>query len=105
VANKSEAEIVLIIVSEQVDRTVVAFSSAGRPRELQLRMRVVYRVTDRLGIELSPPQEIAQSRDISVSESEALAFARAEEFALNDMQRDIAQQIIPRLRTVRLPAP
>jgi LPS-assembly lipoprotein len=68
-------------------------------------MRVAYRITDGFGIELVAPQEIAQTRDISVSESEALAMTSAEDFMRNDMNRDIAQQLIRRLRAVKLPAP
>jgi LPS-assembly lipoprotein len=101
----TEAEVVVLVVSQSVQRSIVAFSSAGRPREIQLRMRVTYRITDRFGVELSAPQEITQTRDISVSESEALAMTSAEEFMRNDMSRDIAQQLVRRLRAVKLPTP
>jgi LPS-assembly lipoprotein len=96
-----DAQAVLIVMSQSVDRTIVAFSSAGRPREIQLRMRVMYRVTDGFAVELSPPQEISQTRDITVSESEALAMTSAETFMIDDMQRDLAQQLIRRLRAIR----
>jgi LPS-assembly lipoprotein len=105
VEKPTEAEVVLIVAAQTLERSVVAFSSAGRPREIQLRMRVAYRITDGFGIELVAPQEIAQTRDISVSESEALAMTSAEDFMRNDMNRDIAQQLIRRLRAVKLPAP
>jgi LPS-assembly lipoprotein len=105
VEEPTKAEVVLIVVSQNVERSVVAFNSAGRPREIQLRTRVAYRITDGLGIELAPPQEISQTRDISVSESEALAMTSAEDFMQNDMSRDIAQQLVRRLRAVKLPAP
>lgn len=100
-----EAQVVLIVTNQILDRSVVAFSSAGRPREIQLRMRVAYRITDGFGVELTAPQEISQTRDISVSESEALAMTSAEDFMKNDMNRDIAQQLIRRLRAVKLPTP
>jgi LPS-assembly lipoprotein len=96
-----EAQVVLMVMSQTLDRTIVAFSSAGRPREIQLRMRVMYRVTDGVAVELSPPQEINQTRDITVSESEALAMTSAESFMTDDLQRDIAQQLIRRLRAVK----
>ena len=69
---------------------------------IQLRMRVTYRITDGLAIELSSPQEISQTRDVSVTESEVLAQPAAEAFVREDMQRDIAQQLIRRLRAVKL---
>jgi LPS-assembly lipoprotein len=105
VEKSAESEVVLELISQSVNNTVIAFNSAGRPREIQLRTRVVYRITDRFGVELVPPQELSQTRDISVSESEALALANAEEFMKNDMNRDIAQQLVRRLRAVKLPAP
>lgn len=98
-----EAEVILTVAPPVLERTVVAFSSAGRPREIQLRMRVGFRVTDRYLVELGPPQEITQYRDVSVSESEILALSNAESFMVNDMHRDIAQQILRRLRAVQLP--
>ena len=96
------AQVVLIVTSQQLDRTVTAFNAAGRPREVQLRMRVTYRITDGLAIELSSTQEIVQIRDVSVTESEVLAQPAAEAFLREDMQRDIAQQLIRRLRAVKL---
>ena len=96
------AQVVLIVASQQLDRTVTAFNAAGRPREVQLRMRVTYRITDGLAIELSSTQEIVQIRDVSVTESEVLAQPAAEAFLREVMQRDIAQQLIRRLRAVKL---
>ena len=101
IQNQVEAEIVLIIMSQTTDRTVTAFSGAGRPRELQLRMRTTYRITDGFAAELSSPQEISLTRDISVTESEALAQTSAEAFMQEDMQRDTAQQLIRRLRAIK----
>ena len=98
------AQVVLIVASQQLDRTVTAFNAAGRPREVQLRMRVTYRITDGLAIEISSTQEIVQIRDVSVTESEVLAQPAAEAFLREDMQRDIAQQLVRRLRAVKLPS-
>lgn len=98
-----DSEVILTVAPPVLERTVVAFSSAGRPREIQLRMRVSFRMTDRYLVELGPPQEIIQHRNVSVSESEILALANAESFMINDMHRDISQQILRRLRAVQLP--
>lgn len=99
-----DAEVILTVPAPILERTVVAFSSAGRPREIQLRMRASFRITDRFLVELGPPQEITQYRDVSVSESEILSLANAEAFMVNDMQRDVARQILRRLRSVQLPS-
>lgn len=103
-SKRLDAQVVLTVISQQVDRTVVAFSAAGRPREIQLRMRVAYRVNDGFGSEISSPLEITQTRDLSINEAEFLAIGSAEAFMIEDMQRDIAQQLVRRLRAVRLPS-
>ena len=103
-SKKIEAQVVLTVTSQQVDRTVVAFSAAGRPREIQIRMRVAYRINDGFGVELSGAQEIVQFRELSINEAEFLALSGAESLMIEDMQRDIAQQLVRRLRAVRLPS-
>lgn len=99
-----EAQVVLIITSQAVERAVVAFSAAGRPREIQLRMRVSYRVNDGYAVEIAGLQEISQTRDLSISDTEVLAIGSAEAFILDDMQKDIALQLVRRLRALRLPS-
>lgn len=99
-----EAQVVLIIASQTLERTVVAFSAAGRPREIQLRLRVGYRVNDGYAVEIVGLQEISQTRDLSISDTEVLAIGGAEAFIIDDMQKDIAQQLVRRLRAVKLPS-
>ncbi len=104
-ANKTtEAQVVLTVLSQTVERTVVAFSAAGRPREIQLRMRVTYKVNDGYAAELVSLQDIVQTRDLSINEAEVLASGNAEAFMIEDMQRDIAQQLVRRLKAIRLPS-
>jgi LPS-assembly lipoprotein len=103
VTESAQAQVILTVLSENIERAVVSFSAAGRPREIQMRMRIVYRVTDRFLVTLSPPQEISQTRDISVNENEALAMANAEAFMQQDMERDLTEQLIRRLRAIRPP--
>ncbi len=103
VNDAAQSQVILTVMAENIERTVVSFSAAGRPREIQMRMRIVYRVTDRFLVTLTPPQEISQTRDISVSENEALAMANAEAFMQRDMERDLTEQLIRRLRAIRLP--
>lgn len=99
-----EAQVVLVVTAQTVERTVVAFSAAGRPREIQLRMRVSYKVNDGYAVEIVGLQEISQTRDLSISDTEVLAVGSAEAFIMDDMQKDIAQQLVRRLRAVKLPS-
>ena len=99
-----EAQVVLVITAQAMERTVVAFSAAGRPREIQLRMRVSYKVNDGYAVEITGVQDITQTRDLSISDTEVLAVGNAEAFIVDDMQKDIAQQLVRRLKAVKLPS-
>lgn len=103
VEKTTDAEVAVTVQRQWTERTVVGFNAAGRPREIQLRLRVIFKFSDRYGVDISSLQEIALAREFSLSEAEALASAATEAFMLEDMQKDIAYQIVRRLRAVKLP--
>ena len=96
----SQAQVVLDILQEQREKTVVGVRSSGQVREFQLRIRVKFRVRNREGDELTPPTEIVQQRDMSFSESAVLAKEAEEVLLYRDMQSDIVQQLMRRLATI-----
>ena len=95
------AEAVLDLLSEQHERVVVAFNSAGQVRELQLRLRVNFKLRTRTGEEPIGPTELLQTRDVSYNETQALAKEAEEALLLRNMQTDIVQQLLRRLAAVR----
>lgn len=95
------AEAILDILSENRDRVVVATDSAGLVRELQLGLRVRLRLRTPAGKELIGPTEIALQRDISYSETNALAKEGEEQLLYRDMQNDVVQQILRRVAAVK----
>ena len=96
----SAAQVVLDILQEQREKTVVGVSSSGQVREFQLRIRVKFRVRTSSGQELVPDSEIVQKRDISFNESAVLAKETEEGLLYRHMQSDIVQQILRRLATL-----
>jgi LPS-assembly lipoprotein len=96
----TQAQVVLDILQEQREKTVVGVNATGQVREFQLRIRVRYRVRTPQGKELTPETEIVQKRDISFNESAVLAKEAEEVLLYRDMQRDIVQQLLRRLATV-----
>jgi Rare lipoprotein B len=72
-------------------------------RELELRLRVQFRLRTPTGVELIPPTELLQKRDISYSESIALAKEAEEALLVRNMQTDVVQQLMRRLAAVRMP--
>ena len=67
------AEAVLDLLSEQRERAVVGLNASGQVRELQLRLRIRFRLRTLDGTALIPDTELLQQRDISYSETIALA--------------------------------
>lgn len=95
--------VVLTVLTDQRERSVVGQTAAGQVRELQLRARLRFRlVTDR-GVPLLDETELLLERDISYTETAALAKEAEEALQYRDMQRDIVQQVMRRLAAVRLP--
>lgn len=97
----TQAQVVLDILQEQREKTVVGVTATGQVREFQLRIRVRYRVRTPQGKELTPETEIVQKRDISFNESAVLAKEAEEVLLYRDMQSDIVQQLLRRLAAVK----
>ena len=93
-------EVVVDIVNEQREKTVVGVNAAGQVREFQLRIRVRFKLRSVAGKELIAETEILQQRDISFNESAVLAKEAEESLLYRDMQGDIVQQLMRRLAAV-----
>ena len=95
-------EVVLHIVEEVRERNIVAVNASGQVRELQLLVRLKFKVQTPQGLELINTTEISQQRDISFNESSALAKEAEELLLYRDMQNDIVQQMLRRLAAIKL---
>jgi LPS-assembly lipoprotein len=72
-ADLPTAQVVIDILSEQRDRVVVGQNASGQVREVQLRLRVKFRLRTQGSVELIPETEIQQQRDMTYSETQALS--------------------------------
>ena len=97
----SQAEVVLEALADSRDKGVVASTTAGQVREVQLRSRLVFRLRTPAGKELIAQTEIALSRDMTYNERDALAKEQEEELLYRAMQSDIANQVLRRLAAVQ----
>ncbi len=102
VVDAAAAQVVLQARTEGREKVVVASTSAGQVREVQLRVRLRFAARTPSGRELLAPVEIALSRDISTSESAALAKESEEAELYRVMESDLAVQAMRRLATIRL---
>lgn len=101
VDDPAEAEARLEVIRELREKEVVGFSSTGRPREYQLRLRFTFRVVDRDSQPLLAPTEIVLRRDITSSDIEVVAKQQEEELLYREMQSDLVQQLLRRLAAIR----
>ena len=103
-AGSPAPQAVLDIVQEQREKTVVAVNASGQVREMQLQIRLKFRVRTPQGEPLIAVTEITQQRDITFNESSALAKEAEEILLYRDMQNDIVQQMLRRLAAIKLQA-
>lgn len=95
------AQVTLDILQELSERAVAGVNAAGQVRELQLRIRVKFRLRNARGKDLIEETDILQQRDISFSESAVLAKEVEEALLYKNMQADIVQQLLRRLAAVK----
>jgi LPS-assembly lipoprotein len=98
---QTNAQVILDVVSDQREKTVVGLTSSGQVREFQLRLRFKFKLRSQNGKELLPETELLQQRDISFNESAVLSKEVEEGQLYRNMQSDIVQQIARRLAAVR----
>lgn len=96
-----QAQVVLDVLLDQREKTVVGVNASGQVREFQLRTRFRFQLRTLKGKLLIPPDEIVLQRDISFNESAVLAKETEEALLYRDMQSDIVQQILRRLAAVK----
>lgn len=100
-AGEQSPQVIVDILQELREKTVVGVNASGQVREFQLRIRVKFRMRTPQGNELIAPSEIVQQRDISFNESAVLAKEAEEALLYRDMQTDIVQQLLRRLAAVK----
>jgi LPS-assembly lipoprotein len=100
-ARAANAQVVLDVLMDQREKVVVGLNAIGQVREFQLRTRLKFKLRTPQGKELIPETELLQQRDISFTESAALAKEAEENLLYRDMQSDIVQQLMRRLAAVK----
>ena len=100
-AQQTQAEAILEVLSEQHERTVVGLNASGQVRELQLRLRLRFKLRTPTGEEWIAETELLQQRDISYNETIALAKEAEEALLYRNMQTDLVQQLLRRLSAVK----
>jgi len=100
-AQLPQAEVVLELPGEQQDRVAVGMNAAGEIRELQLSLRIRFRLRGQQGQEWIPSTELLQQRDISYNETIALSKEGEEAMLFRNMRTDLIQQLMRRLAAAK----
>jgi LPS-assembly lipoprotein len=103
VVSAQQAQVVLVAMEDRTDRSIVASTATGQVREMQLRLQFGFRVATPAGATLAAPVQLVLARDMTFSETAALAKELEEAQQLREMRLDIVGQVLRRLASVRLP--
>ena len=98
-----KADVVLQVLVDRRERSVVASTAAAQVRELNLRLRFHYQLADAGGRELAPVTELLLARDMTYNETFALGKTQEEDQLFAAMQTDVVQQVARRLAQLKLP--
>jgi LPS-assembly lipoprotein len=100
--NPAQAEAVFDALGDAREKTVAASTAAGQVREVQLRVRLRFRVATPAGQLLLPASDLLLTRDMSYNESVALAKQQEEALLYRAMEDDIVAQVLRRLSSIKM---
>jgi LPS-assembly lipoprotein len=89
-----DADVVLMALEDRFDKTVAASTAAGQVREFRLRVSLRFRLDHPDGTPQLAEQTLELTRDMSYSETSALAKQTEEAVLLREMRMDLAQQLL-----------
>jgi LPS-assembly lipoprotein len=102
--NPAQAEAVFDTLADAREKTVAASTAAGQVREVQLRVRLRFRLATPAGRLLLPASDLLLTRDMSYNETAALAKQQEELLLYRAMEDDIVSQVLRRLASVKMDA-
>ena len=103
VSNVLESQVVIEAIEDTQKTTVEASTAFGQVRELELHVKLRYRVLDPNGVELLPLADMERFRDMTYDEKDALAKDTELKALYRDMQSDMALQLVRVLSAVGNP--
>lgn len=98
VSEVDQASAILEIIQAQQDRRVLTVGSTARVREYELSYTVEFGVQRRDGAVLVPVQTLMLRRNYVFDENDVLGKGSEEELVRREMEREVAQGLLRRLR-------
>lgn len=97
VTQPEDAEIMLELISDGVEKRILSLGGTGSVREFELFYRVKFRVRDTSEELWGQEQLIEARRDFSYLDTELLAKSYEEAMLYEDMRRDATRELMRRL--------
>jgi len=97
----SDADVQLVVLSEQQGRQILSLNSLGRAREYLLTYTLTFTIRDRNGAQLLAPTPIPLRRNMAFDETQVLAKEAEAALLYRDMQADAVQQILRQLSALK----
>ena len=95
------AEVIIEAQRDQREKVVVVSTSAGQVREWELRLHLDYLLRRPDGELLLPRVELTLTREMTFTETQALAKEQEEAALYRSMQSDVVHQLLRRLAVIR----
>ena len=104
VARPADAQVTVQALDDRHERTVAASTAAGQVREFRLRVSLRFQLLRGDGSVLLPDTLLELQRDMSYTETAALAKEAEQALLVQDMRDDIARQLLRMLAQADHPA-
>lgn len=96
---QENGEAKLIIKNEGRQRNIVTFSATGRAREVEIVYSVLFSLKDLKGDFVIADTTLTQNRDMTYDDDQILGKEAEENRLYQEMERDIARQILTQVGT------
>lgn len=100
-ASAAQADAVLKLDREALNKRILSLSGAGRVTEYRLNMELTYSIIDQGARSIATSETIELSRDVTYDDSLVLAKSAEENLLYRDMEEDAARRIIRRLQALK----
>ena len=101
VDDAESAEAIFQQLTDGRQKSILSVNALGRVREYRLQMNYTFRVVNRKGQVLVPPNEVTLTRDVTYDDSNVLAKDIEESLLWRDMTNDLVNQIMRRLSIIK----
>jgi LPS-assembly lipoprotein len=105
VNDQKDAQLVIDLKGEDVQRRVLSVGSTGKVEEYEVHYAATYAVTLGNGESLIPTETLDEQRSYSFNETNVLAKDVEQDRLVQDMRRDVVRQMMLRLQSVFHPSP